>query len=71
MRSQLNVKPHSIMIGEKIIEIWYDKLFIGEVTAGEGPVVKIITKYPTTIKKIGIVVEVEIHSNISFQDPVA
>ena len=60
-KSQLRLKPHSVLPGEQVIEIWYQGKFIGQVTGAEGPGVRVISKYGmTTVRPLTPPVEVEV-----------
>jgi hypothetical protein len=45
MRSELRIGRHTIRAGEPVIEIWFEGEFIGEITAAEGPGVRVISKH--------------------------
>jgi hypothetical protein len=45
MRSELRIGRHAIRAGEPVIEIWFEGEFIGEITAAEGPGVRVISKH--------------------------
>ncbi len=45
MKTQVRVVDHSVLPGEKLIEIWYAGELIGSVTGADGPGVRIITKH--------------------------
>lgn len=48
--AELKLKPHSDPLGnrpgQQVIEVWHDGALIGQVTAGDGPAVRVISKYP-------------------------
>ena len=46
MKTELRVKPHSVLPGQSVIELWHDGQLIGTVAGADGPGVKIITKHP-------------------------
>jgi hypothetical protein len=63
MKTELRLAPHSIVPGQQVVEIWYDGKFIGQVTGGDGPIVRVISKHPlASSRKPGMpeVVEVTI-----------
>ena len=45
MKTQLKLADHSVLAGQKIIEIWHDGRFIGQVVGADGPGVRVITKH--------------------------
>jgi hypothetical protein len=45
MPSELRLSDHMVRPGQKVIEIWFDGKFIGQVTAADGPGVRIISKH--------------------------
>jgi len=65
MKTELRLKPHSGLPGQNIIEIWYGKEFIGQVTGADQAGVRVISKYPTRVIEVleagTMVVEVRIN----------
>lgn len=49
MKTELRPKPHSVLPGQTIYEIWYDNTLIGTVCGADGPGVRIISKHPVTV----------------------
>lgn len=45
MKTTLRLAPHSILIGQNIIEVWYEGKFIGQVTGLDGSGIKFISNY--------------------------
>lgn len=66
MKTELRLKPHYVLPGPQIVEIWHDGKLIGTVTGADGPGVRIISKYflePQTIAPANpaSIVEVLVH----------
>jgi hypothetical protein len=49
MKTQLRLTDHSVLAGQKIIEIWSGGQFIGQVAGADGPGVRIITKHDVKV----------------------
>jgi hypothetical protein len=47
-KTELRLAEHRSVPGEKVIEVWFEGQFIGEVTGSDGPGVRIISKHPLT-----------------------
>ncbi|HEX5269223.1 MAG TPA: hypothetical protein VFW33_01985 [Gemmataceae bacterium] len=45
MRSELRVAKHALVPGAVVVEVWHDGQFIGQVTAADGPGVRVLSKY--------------------------
>jgi len=52
MRSELKTRPHNVLPGEIVYEIWYCGEFIGTVTPGDGPMVRVVSKHDLTISQL-------------------
>lgn len=53
IKSELRMANHDILPGVKVIEIWYNGEFIGQVTGADGPGIRLTSKYQRDIKPIG------------------
>lgn len=63
MKSKLILKPHSVLSGESIIEIWFGNRFVGTVVGGDFPGVRVISKYPArSINRDALVTEVMLNT---------
>lgn len=64
LRAELRLRPHSVLPGHRVVELWWDGQFIGEVTGADGSGVRVITKFPTQVIQLdgpdGMVTEVRI-----------
>jgi hypothetical protein len=49
MRTELRVKPHTVLIGQSVYELWHNGEFIGQVTGADGAGVRVISKHPLTV----------------------
>lgn len=45
MKTELRQRPHNLVPGAQVFEIWYGGALIGQVTGADGPGVRIISKY--------------------------
>jgi hypothetical protein len=45
MKTEIRVKPHAVVPGVNVLELWHDGRFIGTVTGADGPGVRVITKH--------------------------
>jgi hypothetical protein len=45
-KTDLVVRPHFIVPGANVVELWYNGIFIGEVTGADGPGVRVISRFP-------------------------
>jgi hypothetical protein len=45
MKTTLKVSDHTILPGEKVVEIWWMDRLIGQITGADGPGVRIFSKY--------------------------
>ncbi len=45
MKSKLRLTLHSVLQGDRVIEVWYGGEFIAQITGADGPGVRIITKH--------------------------
>ncbi len=45
MKTELRCRPHGVIPGAMIFEVWYGDEFIGQVTGTDGPGVRVISKY--------------------------
>lgn len=50
MKAELRVKPHSVLPGVQIIEVWHDGRFVATVTGADGPGVRVISKHAMTAR---------------------
>jgi hypothetical protein len=50
MKTELRPKPHAVVKGVTVIELWHGGQFIGTIAGADGPGVRIITKHPMTAK---------------------
>lgn len=50
MKTELRAKPHSVLTGAVIVEIWHDGHFLATVAGADGPGVRIITKHGITAR---------------------
>jgi hypothetical protein len=58
MKTELRLSDHQVLPGAKVVELWHDGLFIGQVVGADGPGVRIVSKYLTNNSEdIVIVVE--------------
>lgn len=48
-KTELRVVPHSVLPGEKVIEMWWQGKMIGTVTGHDLPGVRVISKYPLAV----------------------
>lgn len=48
MKTELRVAAHTVLMGEAVIEVWHDGVFIGQVTGRDGPGLRVMSKYPLT-----------------------
>lgn len=60
MKSELRLRPHSILEGAMVIEIWYEGRFIGQVTGKDGGGVRVISKHPMDVARVADFIEVSI-----------
>lgn len=51
MKTELRLASHSELPDANVIEIWHDGNFIGTVAGADNTGVRIITKYPVSVKK--------------------
>jgi hypothetical protein len=68
MKTELRLCPHSVLRGEKIIEIWYADNFIGTVTGADGPGIRVVSKHdlqPCISPGIINVVEVQVLTQLA------
>ena len=52
MKTELRLKPHAILPGANIIEVWHEGEFIGEVTGADGPGVRIISRHSMQLSNV-------------------
>ncbi len=45
MKAELRLSNHSVLPGQKIIEIWFDGEFVGQVAGAEGPGIRVLSKH--------------------------
>jgi hypothetical protein len=45
VKSEIRVKPHAVLPGVHVVEVWHDGRFLATIAGAEGPGVKIITKH--------------------------
>lgn len=45
MKTELRLRPHAVLAGENVIELWYHGQLIGTVTGADGPGVRVLSKY--------------------------
>lgn len=53
-KSKLTLKSHTLILGEEVVEIWYENILIGTVCGADGPGVRVISKYPMDIVRGGM-----------------
>ena len=46
MKTELRLAEHSVLTDEKVIELWFGGVFIGQVVGADGPGVRVLSKYP-------------------------
>lgn len=46
MKAELRLAKHVVLLGEAVVEIWWNGEFIGQVVGADGPGVRVISKYP-------------------------
>ncbi len=44
-KTELRLKPHNLLPGVNVAEVWYDGALIGTVVGADGPGVRIISKH--------------------------
>lgn len=49
MKSEIIVKPHSVLPNAQVIEVWWNGRFIATVAGADGPGVRIISKHPAAV----------------------
>lgn len=49
-KSELRPRPHHLLPGVTVVEVWWRGRFIAEVTGADGPGVRVISKHARTIK---------------------
>jgi len=45
MKTEIRVRPHSLLPDQQIVELWYGEEFIGQVCGADGPGVRVISKH--------------------------
>lgn len=45
MKTELRARPHDVILGAVVFEVWYGGQFIAVVTGADGPGVRIVSKY--------------------------
>ena len=48
-KTELRFAEHTKLKGHAIVELWYDNQFIGQVTGGDGPAVRVMSKFPMEV----------------------
>ena len=51
MKTELRARPHSVLPGHTVVEVWWKDQFIGEVTGADGPGVRVLSKFPTQVEE--------------------
>ncbi len=46
MKAELLCRPHGVVAGASVFEVWYGGKFIATVAGAEGPGIKLISKHP-------------------------
>ncbi len=70
MKTELRMRPHTVLPGEAVIELWWHGQLIGQVTSADGPGVRVISKHPMQVGQIGVG-SIEIRAVIEIRiDPV-
>lgn len=44
-RTELRLADHTVNLGEKVFELWYDGVLIGQITSADGCGIKVISKH--------------------------
>lgn len=45
MKTELRLAKHGILPDANVVEIWYGGAFIGQITGGDGPSVRVMSKH--------------------------
>jgi hypothetical protein len=59
VKTELRHRPHDILPGESVVELWYDGVFIGQVTGMDGPGVRVFSKFGLECKTDLVVFETD------------
>lgn len=63
MKTELRLRPHALIEGANVVEIWHDGQFIGEITGSDHrPGIRVLSKWEKTAAQSDfLIMEVRIH----------